>query len=331
MDSRLRFLECMRFGKPDRPPLFPEGLRDDVLEKWHSQGLLAGIELEQLFDYDQREEISLDLFSQLDPVELSSSLRGLDRWKQSLDSNDGRRLPSGWKKDIRRWHARQHVLMLQVHSGLFETLGIGDSRSFTKALFLIADHPEFVREAMAIHGEFAARLLEVFLRQVQVDAAVFSEPIAGNHGPLISPRMYSDLALSAYQPILEVLARYGVESIILRTYANARALLPVAIEGGFNCLWAVETEPDAMDYPSIRQEFGSQLRLIGGIDIDILRQGEQAIQAELDGKVRPLLNQGGYIPLADGRVRNDMPFERYRFFRQLLESTVKGTRFYSPD
>jgi len=324
MNSRQRFHESMHFGSPDRPPLFQEGLRDDVLEKWHAHGMPAGTQLDQLFDYDQREEFSLDLYSRLDPVDLAGKPSGLDRWKRSLDPDDGHRLPSGWKKDLGRWRERQHVLMVQVHPGIFETLGIGDSSSFTRALYLIADQPGFVGAAMLIHGEFTARVLERLLREVQVDAAIFSEPIAGNHGPLISPRTYSDLVLPAYQPVLDVLIRYQVATVILRTYANARALLPVLFQCGFNCLWAVETETDAMDYRSIRAQFGNQMRLIGGIDVDVLRQGELPVRQEIDVKVRPLLAQGGYIPLADGRVRSDMPFENYRFYRHLLENTVKG-------
>lgn len=324
MNSRERFHECMRFGSPDRPPLFEEGLRDDVLEKWYSQGLPPGSEMHRLFDFDPREEHSLDLYSSLDPVALAGSPRGLDRWRGSLDPEDDRCLPDGWKKEVSRWRDRQHVLMLQVHAGLFETLGIGDSRTFTRVIFLIADQPEFVRSVMAIHGEFAARVLERFLKEVQLDAAVFSEPISGNHGPLISPRMYASLVLPAYQPILDVLTRFGVETVILRTYANTRALLPVIFADRFNCLWAVETESQDMDYRSIRQQLGKQLRLIGGIDVDVLRVGGQAVQQELDTKVRPLLAQGGYIPLADGRVRSEITFENYRYYRQLLESTVKG-------
>lgn len=324
MDSRQRFLACMHYGSPDRPPLFQEGLRDDVLEKWHSQGLPVGTQLDRLFDYDQREEVSLELYSDLDPVELAGTPHGLDRWRRSLDPQDDRHLPDGWQKAVRRWRNRQHVLMLQVHSGLFETLGIGDSRTFTRAIYLITDHPDFVRSAMLIHGEFSARVLERFLKVVQLDAALFSEPISGNHGPLISPRMYADLVLPAYQPILDVLSRFEVETVIFRTYANSRALLPVIFGDRFNCLWAVETDSQDMDYRSIRQQLGDRLRMIGGIDVDVIRQGEAAVRQELEMKVRPLLSQGGYIPLADGRVRSDMPFENYRCFRQLLESTVKG-------
>jgi hypothetical protein len=326
MNSRQRFLACMRHGTPDRVPCFQEGLRDEVMDTWQTQGLPAGIQLGELFDYDAREEFSPNLYSHLDPVKLSSSPTGLDRWRRSLDAEDARRLPSGWKKSVPHWRERQHVLMVQVHDGLFETLGIGDSRTFTRALFMLTDHTEFVRQAMLIHGEFAARVVERLLHDVQVDAAVFSEPIAGNHGPLISPRMYADLVLPAYQPILKVLARCGVETVIMRTYANPRALLPVIFQDGFNCLWAVETEPQSMDYRQIRQNIGNELLLIGGIDVDVLRQGEQAIRQEFEAKVKPLLDQGGFIPLADGRIRPDMPFENYRFYRQMLEGVASCLR-----
>ncbi len=40
--------------------------------------------------------------------------------------------------------------------------------------------------------------------------------------------------------------------------------------------------------------------------------------ATVEEKVPPLVAEGGYIPLADGRVRVDVPFENYVYYRQLL-------------
>ena len=74
----------------------------------------------------------------------------------------------------------------------------------------------------------------------------------------------------------------------------------------------------AMDYRDLRCEFGKDLRLIGGIDLDMLRRGKDAIKSELQQKVKPLLKQGGYIPLADGRVRKEIPFENYLFYRESM-------------
>jgi len=77
-----------------------------------------------------------------------------------------------------------------------------------------------------------------------------------------------------------------------------------------------------MDYGDLRREFGRDLRLIGGIDTDVLRQDKYAIQREIEEKVPPLLADGGYIPLADGRIRADIPFDNYVYYRRLLEKVT---------
>ena len=81
-----------------------------------------------------------------------------------------------------------------------------------------------------------------------------------------------------------------------------------------------------MDYRSIRKEFGKDLRLIGGIDLDVLRQDKEAIRREIEEKVPPLIADGGYVPLADGRVRKDIPFENYLYYRRLLEEVISKTK-----
>jgi uroporphyrinogen decarboxylase len=177
---------------------------------------------------------------------------------------------------------------------------------------------------LTIQGEFSARLTERVLQDVQIDAAVFSEPIGGNHGPLISPQMYQEFMHPSFEPVLDVLRKFGVENIIYRTYANTRILIPGIMDLGFNCLWAVERNNQEMDYIELRREFGPRLRLIGGIDRDVLRHDKGGIRRELEEKVPPLLAEGGYIPLADGRIREDVPFENYLFYRRLLEQVVQN-------
>jgi hypothetical protein len=175
---------------------------------------------------------------------------------------------------------------------------------------------------MSVWGAFAAAVAERVLTELPCDAAIFSEPIGGNDGPLISPQMYDDFVLSSYEPVLEVLRRHNVETIILRTYANARLLIPRILERGFNCLWACEVDIQAMDYREIRREFGRGLRLIGGIDLDSLRSGREAIRREIEEKVPPLIADGGYVPLADGRVREDVSFSDYCYYRRLLGEII---------
>jgi hypothetical protein len=319
MNSRQRFIATMNYQSPDRVPLFQEGIRDEVLEAWHTQGLSNRANLTSLFAYDEFEEIEPDLYPWPPVDHWPDHPSGLEEFRRRLDPNDSRRLPSDWQVQVHGWQHRQHVLWLKVHQGFFLTMGVEGWRSFTEAMQMLVDHPAVVHRIMSIQAEFAARLVGRILEDVEVDGAIFGEPIAGNNGPLISPAMYKAFVTQSYRPVLDVLESHRVPNIILRTYANPRGLLPLVFTGRFNCLWACECNPESMDYRRLRTEFGRGLRLIGGIDADVLRQDKDAIRREVEEKVPPLLAEGGFIPLADGRVREDVPFENYVFYRRLLE------------
>jgi hypothetical protein len=322
MNGRQRFLETMQFGHPDHVPYFEEGIRDDVLKAWRKQGLPAEADLGKLFSSDLREEIDLDVYPHPWPRHWPVATSELKAFTHRLDPEDRTRLPENWKQSLPGWKHRDHVLMMRIHQGFFLTMGVYGWQRFYELMKLIHDNPGFVRDMMKVQAEFVTVLTERALQDVEIDAAVFSEPIGANHGPLISPAMFVDFVLSSYGPLLDVLRRHNVNILILRTYANARLLLPVLMEYGFDCLWACEVNTASMDYRSLRREFGRGLRLIGGIDLDVLREGREAIRAEVEEKVPPLLAQGGYVPLADGRVRKDIPFENYMYYRQLLEKVT---------
>ncbi len=316
-NSRTRFREVMRLGTPDRVPYFEEGLRDDTLRAWRRQGLPRGSRVSRLFQSDRREEPELDLRPLPEPDSWPTSVSELDNFSRLLDPEDPDRLPEDWAKHVRAGSDRDYVLMLRVHRGFFLSMGVRDWKRLTELMFLINDDPAFVSAAMALQAQFAASLTDRLLDTVEIDAAVFSEPIGGNPGPLVSPRHYEEFVLRNHEPVLRVLRRRGVETIIFRTYANSRILIPSILKWGFTCLWACEANTSAMDYRQLRGEFGRDLRLIGGIDLDVLRRGKEAIRHEVTSKA-PLVAEGGYVPLADGRVRDDVPFENYAYYRKLL-------------
>ena len=323
MNSRERFLEVMRFGKPDRVPYFEEGIRDEVLKVWRKQGLRRGADIRKVFPSDRHAELEPDV----DPIPQiktwPASLSELEVLRKSLDHRDDGRLPGDLSVHVKAGKTRDYPLMLRMHRGFFLSMGVREWNRFRGLIELLIYDPQLVRESMSIQGEFAAKLTERLLRMVDVDAAVFSEPIGGNDKPLISPRMYEEFVLKSYEPVLAVIRQYGVETIIFRTYANARILIPSILKWGFNCLWACEVNIEAMDYRELRREFGQDLRLIGGIDLDALRHGKEAIMREILQKVPPLLAEGGYVPLADGRIREDVPFENYVYYRRLLETVTQ--------
>lgn len=325
MNSRQRLRETFRYGNPDRVPYFEELIREDVIREWHKQGMPRDADLSCTFPTDRFEELELDLEPRPELVSWPSSRDGTEALRRRLDPGTPGRFPADWPMRIQGWARRDHVLLPEVHCGFFLSMGVNGWNRFSDVACLLRDEPELVRECMEIQGDFAARMAGKLLEEVEIDAAVFSEPIGGNTGPLISPRMYEDFVLKSYEPLIQVLVRHNVEILIFRTYANARLLLPSVLNWGFNCLWACEVDTAAMDYRAIRREFGRELRLIGGIDLDALRSGKEAIRSEILEKVPPLLDTGGYLPLADGRVREDVPYENYIYYRTLL-AEVTGVR-----
>lgn len=327
MNGRERFQQTMAYGRPDRVPFFEEGIREDVLEAWRTQGMPSGVTISNLFPFDFREEILPDLDPRPFLKSWPNDRSEIARLKRCLDPADPGRLPVNWPQTVKAKREQGEIVMFRVHRGFFQSMGVFGWDRFAEIMFMLFDDPGLVHEIMEVQAEFSAGLVDRVLNEVEIDAAIFSEPIAGNDGPLISPKMYEEFVLHHYEPVLEMLRGYGVKTIIIRTYANTRVLLPRIMKLDFDCLWACETDPEAMDYQDIRREFGRDLRLIGGIDVDVLRQDESSICREVEEKVPPLLEDGGFIPLADGRIRADISFKNYVAYRRILDEVVKNHQF----
>jgi hypothetical protein len=324
MDYRQRFYESLHYGAPDRLPYFEEGLREDVLETWEAQGHPVGAEAQELFQADTKEEIKIDLVPIPGFRSWPKTFKDLESLEKHLDGIKLKRILPGWRRQIKRLREREHVLMVRAHEGFFLSMGVEDGQTFIRLMYQIIDEPDFLREFMRVMGRYAATLTEDILREVEVDALIFSEPIGSNTGTLISPQTYESLVLPSYEPLLAAARAHGVRTLICRTYANIKALIPSLLKWGIDCLWACEVEPTVMHYPSLRKTFGRELKLIGGIDLDALRKGPEAIHAEIQA-VTPLTQEGGYIPLADGRVRADVPYENYVYYRKLLKTITYGS------
>jgi hypothetical protein len=293
------------------------------MEAWRAQGLPAGSDLEDLFVVDPFEQLDPDVYPNPEISDWTDPQQLLPLLRRRLDSEDSRRLPDEWDERVEGWRGRQHPLFLRIHPGLFLSLGIEDWRSFAPAMLRLVDQPEFSRRILQIQADFAARLAERVLRQVDLDGVIFSEPVAGNHGALISPEMYRSFALESYAPIFDVLRAYRVPAIIWRSYANPVKLLPEVVKYPFNVLWLCETPPGELTPAQVRSLAPPDVTLIGGIDSDVLHQDQRAIRQAL-AAVRPFVEAGHFIPLADGRVREDVPYANYVYYRQELERTFAG-------
>ncbi len=73
----------------------------------------------------------------------------------------------------------------------------------------------------------------------------------------------------------------------------------------------------SMDPPALRKQFGKELRIGGGFDKRIVAKGPKAVKVELE-RLKPLINEGGFIPGIDHSVSADISWDDYRSYLDLI-------------
>ena len=306
-------------GEPvDRPPFLEEGVREGVLDLWGKQGLPPGKTHINVFGLNPHENIGPDLkyipsyFGRV--FDLSGS-----EYRRVFDISL-RRFPEDWTETVRRLENRDHVVCVWASRGFFQALGVGNWPTFERALIGAVKEPGRIRDRMEHYGEFCSCMLEKTLQDVNPEFIYLSEPISNNDGPLISPDMFEEFMVPVYERISATARGLGCDNILLSTYGNTSLLFPMLIDAGISMLWISEAaEVPELDYRRIRSEFGPHLGLIGGIPLSILRGGSpDLIRTTLEELVPPLLQSGRYVPLAGGRVREEIPWPAYKCYREVL-------------
>ena len=319
--SRERFLRTMSHEPCDRPPLWDEGIRDEVWDAWREQG---GPSRESFLDahpFDRRDLVDIDLRPKPDLPDGDAAAR-LRAVSEHYQPSRADRFPEDWDSHTEAWKVRDYPLGMSVCRGVFLSAGVGTWATLTGLLYAMYDEPDAVERAMESAVDLALWSLDEMDPGVDLDFATFSEPIASFHGPVISPAHYRRFALPHYRRLVDRLQALGVRVVVVQAFGQIGSLLSLLVETGINALWCSHANQAGVDYLKLRQEYGTDLRLIGGIDTEMLRKDRRAIDDVLADRVHPLLEGGGYLPLLDDRVRIDMPYDNYGYYRSELEKAV---------
>ena len=324
MNDRERFLATLRFGEPNRVPYYDQGVREDTLERWYREGLPRDVSVEEFFELDRwelfgpREDVSLNLYP-LPGFEGELKTRAdFERLKRCYDPTTPERYPHDWDDHVRRWRDHDYPLGITAWRGFFQSLAVGGWPSLLNVLYMIHDAPQLLAEMTEFLADFTLALIEKALSEVEFDYAIFDEPIASHHAPVIAPASFRRFVIPAYRRIVNRLRASGIEIIIFDTHGAVKPLIPLCLEAGVNAFWCGAARTSGVNYVELRREFGRELLLIGGLDVRVLEQDRRAIEEEILSQVPPLLEQGGYVPLVDGRVRSWVPFENYVCYRELI-------------
>ena len=228
------------------------------------------------------------------------------------------RLPENWTQVREALRQRDYPLVIGGDAGFFGVLRY--LMGVEPLLLAYYDQPELIRDMVSYLADFYVALFDQILDLVDADLAVFSEDMAYKTGPLISPSMVREFMLPCYQKVTSLLRDRGVRHIFLDTDGNCWSLISLFIEGGITGMYPFEANA-GMDVVEVREAF-PRLQMLGGIDKMQLIAGPTPIDAELERKIPPLLEAGGYVPTVDHNVPPDVSWDDFVHYRRRLDDMI---------
>lgn len=180
--------------------------------------------------------------------------------------------------------------------------------------YLAADDPELLDEMIDVNAELCYRCFEAALvTGIPWRIGHFWEDICFKNGPLVNPGFFAARVGPHYRRIADLLRRHGVHLISLDCDGVIDSLLPIWLENGINVMFPIEVGTWGASIEPWRNEYGKELRGVGGMDKRVFARDRAAVDAEIE-RLRPLVDLGGYIPCPDHRMPPDARWENVQHY-----------------
>lgn len=206
---------------------------------------------------------------------------------------------------------REHLVGLRCGS-LYGT--IRDWLTLEGSCYLQVDDEPLFDEMIDTVGELAFQCTKMALESGAVfDYAHFWEDICFKNGPLISPRVFAAKVGPHYRRITDLVQSHGIDIISLDCDGWIDALIPAWFENGVNTMFPIEVGTWNASIAPWREQYGRELRGVGGMDKRVFAHGRAAVDAEIE-RLKPLVQLGGYLPCPDHRIAEDAEWDAVRYY-----------------
>jgi len=235
------------------------------------------------------------------------------------------RYPPYWREKVREWKKRTYVLTLGKNcaaGGFFwrarEWMG---TINLSYAWY---DKPSLVAEMMEFFADFTIEVSRPIVEKVELDYFNISEDLAMKNGPLLSPETFKKFIFPYLKKLVDFFKSHGTKYFSLDTDGNCEVLIPLFLDAGVDLIWPLERAA-GMDPVYLRKKFGKSLRMLGGVDKRVLATDKKNIKNHLE-QLRPVVEEGGYIPTVDHTVPPDVSFENFCYYMELKQKLLKGEK-----
>lgn len=240
---------------------------------------------------------------------LTATRESWERYRSYLDPHDPRRHPADLAERVREMAARTRVTTFwggSLYGLLREFMGV---ENFSLAMY---DEPELVKEMIDYMAYFYIELFRPFVKDCNFEFVYIFEDCCGANGPLFSPEKYRELFDDAYRKLIRFYKEEcGIPFVLLDSDGYCDPLIPCWLESGVDILFPVEVGTWNQTPEKIRNKFGKNVAMMGGVDKFKIKLPENELRQYLM-TLRPEAERGRFLPLPDHRIPPDVTLEEMK-------------------
>ena len=184
--------------------------------------------------------------------------------------------------------------------------------------YLLVDDEELLDEIIDTIADLCYQNVKYTLETgAKFDFAHFWEDICFKNGPLIAPDVFEEKVGAHYLRITKLLKQHGIDIVSLDCDGKIDTLLPIWLKNGVNTMFPIEVGTWDASIAPWREQYGCELRGIGGMNKTVFSQNHAAVDAEIK-RLMKLVTLGGFIPCPDHRIAPDAKWELVSYYTKTM-------------
>lgn len=244
------------------------------------------------------------------PHFLAFPVKTPEDWESLKDryrfDDPARGIPDQHVEDIRKARAEGKAIRVRINGFYGQLRNWMGMENLSYAFY---DYPDMIRDMVDHWSALAMAQIENLPPDIVIDQVDWWEDMASKNGPLVSPTVFREFLQPGYRRVMTEAKKRGCVISQVDCDGNPFALVGNWLEEGVNIMFPLEISA-GVDPEAWRETFGMDLLLRGGVAKRPLVEGGAAIDREIE-RIRPVFEQGGYIPHLDHLVPPDIPYGHY--------------------
>lgn len=340
MNTNERIGRMFRHEDADRVPI-TDSPWASTIERWHREGMPAGVDWREYFDVDRVEQIAVDtspryprkVIEQTDEYEIARNRWGvtLKQWTHAESTPEfmdhtvvdrdswlkakARMTPANdrvnWDKlkaDYPRWREQGRWIVGRFWFGFDVTHSwmVGTER----LLMALIDDPEWCVDMFNTFLDMDIAMFEtIWQAGYTFDAIRWPDDLGYKGKQFMSPGMYRQLLKPVQKRALDWAHSKGIYAC-LHSCGDIRPFIPEWVEIGIDSINPLEVKA-GVDPIETKAGYGDQLVLHGGINA-VLWDKPEAVEAEMRRVVPAMKAGGGYILSSDHSIPSSVSLDDMR-------------------